>query len=170
MSGPASRGGRRLADTHRCDLPLPPSRAFAPIRRIGGATGWYAFDWLWQARGFLDRLAGGIGARRGRPGREHLRVGDTLDWWRVEAFEPDRLLRLRAEMKLPGRAWLEFEVEPTAAGCRLRQTASFDPSGLAGRLYWYAVYPLHALVFRSMLAGITRAARFEPLPQQRAWS
>ncbi len=155
------RRGRRLADARRCALPVPTEQAFAPVRRIGGRTGWYGLDWLWRIRGFLDLLVGGVGVRRGRPDPEHLRVGDTLDWWRVERYEPDRLLRLRAEMKLPGRAWLEFEVEPDGAGSVLRQTAVFDPTGLAGLLYWYGIYPLHAAVFRTMLAGIARAARRE---------
>lgn len=155
------RRGRRLADVRRCDLDVPPALAFRAIRRIGGETGWYAFDWLWRLRGFLDLLAGGVGVRRGRPDPEELRVGDTVDWWRVEACEPGRLLRLRAEMRLPGRAWLEFEVNERAGGCVVQQTASFDPSGLAGLLYWYAIFPLHALVFRGMLAGIARAARCE---------
>jgi uncharacterized protein YbjT (DUF2867 family) len=152
------RRGRRLADTRHCTLDIAPARAFAPIRRIGGETGWYAFDWLWRLRGFIDLLFGGVGVRRGRPDPEHLQVGDTVDWWRVEACGPDRLLRLRAEMKLPGRAWLEFEVRPTEHGTRIEQTAIFDPSGLLGLLYWYALYPLHAAVFRGMLAGIARAA------------
>jgi hypothetical protein len=97
--------------------------------------------------------------RRGRPDPDRLSVGDTLDWWRVEAYEPDHLLRLRAEMKLPGRAWLEFEVVPTERGSTIRQTAVFDPSGLLGLAYWYGIYPLHVLVFRGMLAGIAREAR-----------
>jgi uncharacterized protein YbjT (DUF2867 family) len=153
------RRGRRLLDSRRCELALTPAQAFTPIRRIGGATGWYAHDWLWRVRGFLDLLVGGVGVRRGRPDPEHVRVGDTIDWWRVEAFEPDRLLRLRAEMKVPGRAWLEFEVEPTERGAAIQQTAIFDPAGLSGPLYWYALYPLHAAVFQGMLAGIARAAR-----------
>jgi uncharacterized protein YbjT (DUF2867 family) len=155
------RRGRRLADSRECELDVPPAVAFAPIRRIGGSTGWYALDWLWRVRGFIDLLLGGLGARRGRPDPEHLRVGDTVDWWRVETYEPDHLLRMRAEMKLPGRAWLEFEVRPTDGGSALRQTAVFDPTGLLGLLYWYGVYPLHAAVFRGMLAGIARAVRRE---------
>lgn len=151
--------GRRLIDSRVCQLPVAADRAFAPIRRIGGKTGWYAFDALWRLRGLVDLLVGGIGVRRGRPDPDTLRVGDTLDWWRVEAYEPDRRLRLRAEMKVPGRAWLEFEVTPTTDGATIRQTALFDPSGLSGLLYWYGIYPLHALVFRGMLAGIARAAQ-----------
>jgi len=155
------RRGRWLADSRHCQLELPPAQALAPVRRIGGETGWYAYDWLWRLRGFLDLLIGGVGVRRGRPDPEQLRVGDTVDWWRVEAWQPDRLLRLRAEMKLPGRAWLEFEARPDGRGTSLRQTAIFDPAGLLGLLYWYGIYPLHALVFRGMLAGIARAARAE---------
>lgn len=153
------RRARRLADSRQCELAAPPREAFAPIRRIGGKTGWYAHDWLWRVRGFIDLLAGGVGLRRGRPDPERLHVGDTLDWWRVEEYEPDHLLRLRAEMKLPGRAWLEFEVRPTDRGSTLQQTAVFDPAGLLGLLYWYGIYPLHAVVFRGMLDGIARAAQ-----------
>lgn len=153
--------GRRIADSRACELPVPPAQVFAPVRRIGGRTGWYAHDGLWRLRGLIDLLLGGVGARRGRRDPEHPCVGDTVDWWRVEEYVPDRLLRLRAEMKLPGRAWLEFEVSPSPAGSTLRQTAVFDPAGLAGLLYWYGVYPLHAVVFRGMLAGIARAARGE---------
>jgi hypothetical protein len=137
----------------------PPAQAFAPIRVIGGRTGWYAFDWLWRVRGFIDLLVGGVGMRRGRPDPNDLRVGDSVDWWRVERYEPEHLLRMRAEMRLPGRAWLEFEVQPSERGSTIRQTAVFDPAGLLGLLYWYGVYPLHAAVFRGMLAGIARAAR-----------
>jgi hypothetical protein len=155
------RVGRRLVDSRSCKLDVAPAQAFAPIRRIGGATGWYAHDWLWRMRGFFDLLLGGVGLRRGRADPEALHIGDALDWWRVEALEPDRLLRLRAEMRLPGRAWLEFEVEPEGSGCTLRQTAVFDPSGLLGLIYWYGIYPLHAAVFRGMLSGIARAARAE---------
>jgi len=150
--------GRRLVDSRERELPLRPAAAFAPIRRIGGRAGWYAFDWLWQLRGFVDLLVGGVGMRRGRPDPDDLCVGDSVDWWRVESFEPGRLLRMRAEMKLPGRAWIEFEVRPTGPGSTIRQTAIFDPSGLLGLLYWYGIYPLHAVVFRGMLAGIARSA------------
>jgi uncharacterized protein YbjT (DUF2867 family) len=155
------RRGRRLVDSRQCEVALSAAESFAPIRRIGGDTGWYAHNWLWRVRGFVDLLVGGVGVRRGRRDPNQLRVGDTVDWWRVEAYEPDRLLRLRAEMKLPGRAWLEFEVEPTDRGSTVRQTAIFDPRGLGGLLYWYGIYPLHAAVFQGMLAGITRAARLE---------
>jgi hypothetical protein len=134
------------------------ARAFAPIRRIGGARGWYYAGALWRIRGWLDLLVGGVGLRRGRRHPEEPRVGDALDFWRVEAYDPAGRLRLSAEMRLPGRAWLEFEVTPDREGAVIRQTAIFDPAGLAGYLYWYAIYPLHALVFRGMLRRIARAA------------
>ena len=125
---------------------------------IGGETGWYAWNSLWRLRGLLDLLAGGVGLRRGRTSPTTLRVGDTVDFWRVEALDPDRRLRLVAEMKLPGRAWLEFEVTGDGESSTIRQTAIFDPVGLHGRAYWYALYPLHQLVFGGMLRGIASAA------------
>ena len=152
------RFGSRLVDSRTIEIPVSPEQAFAPIRRIGGDTGWYYANWLWSIRGFLDLLVGGVGTRRGRRDPEQLRVGEPLDFWRVEAYEPPRRLRLAAEMKVPGRAWLEFEVEPTATGSRIRQTAIFDPLGLAGLAYWYAIYPLHEFVFAGMLRNVARAA------------
>lgn len=148
----------RFIDSRARAVGVAPAEAFEPIRRIGGKTGWYAYDWLWQLRGFLDLLVGGVGVRRGRPAPEDLEVGDALDFWRVEEYEPGRRLRLSAEMKVPGRAWLEFEVEPSAGGSTIRQTALFDPVGLFGLAYWYALYPLHQLVFSGMLDNIARAA------------
>jgi hypothetical protein len=100
--------------------------------------------------------------RRGRPDPSRLRPGDAIDFWRVDAFEPGRLLRLSAEMKVPGRAWLEFEVVPHGAGATIRQTAAFDPVGLGGLLYWYLLYPVHHLIFAGMLRGIARAAESRP--------
>lgn len=155
------RFGSRLVDVRSARVACAPAAAFRPIQRIGGDTGWYHADWLWGLRGFLDRLAGGVGLRRGRRHAEELVAGDTVDFWRVEEVRPPRLLRLQVEMKLPGRAWLQFEVEPADGdreGSRIVQTAIFDPVGLAGLLYWYALYPLHALVFRGMLRGIARKA------------
>jgi uncharacterized protein YbjT (DUF2867 family) len=152
------RFGNRLVDSRSVYVHAPPERAFAPIRRIGGSTGWYYGELLWRLRGALDLLVGGVGLRRGRRDPERLRAGETLDFWRVEAIEPDRRLRLAAEMKLPGRAWLEFEVVRDGRGSRIRQTALFDPAGLAGLAYWYGIYPLHRLVFAGMLRGIARAA------------
>lgn len=148
----------RLLDSRTCRVELAPRQAFRPIQEIGGDTGWYAYDWLWRLRGFLDLLVGGVGVRRGRPHPSTLTVGDALDFWRVETFEPDHLLRLAAEMKVPGRAWLEFEVVPESKGSTIRQTAVFDPRGLSGLLYWYALYPIHQLVFSGMLRGIAEAA------------
>jgi tryptophan-rich sensory protein len=133
---------------------MPPETAFAPIQSIGGRTGWYCANGLWRLRGWLDLLVGGVGLRRGRRDPVDLRVGDTVDCWRVESIEPGRRLRLFAEMRLPGRAWLQFEVEPAGTGSRVRQTAEFDPVGLAGLAYWYAVYPLHEWVFAGMLRRI----------------
>ena len=130
---------------------------FRSVERIGGSRGWYYANWLWWLRGWLDLLIGGVGMRRGRRDPEYLRVGDTLDCWRVESIEPGQRLRLSAEMKLPGRAWLEFEVQEERAVSRLRQTATFDPLGLWGLAYWYAVWPLHQLVFAGMLRGIAKA-------------
>ncbi|HEY9421981.1 MAG TPA: SDR family oxidoreductase [Thermoanaerobaculia bacterium] len=150
--------GSRLVDSRMVRVATPPAVAFRPIQRIGGDTGWYAWKWLWRLRGFLDLLAGGVGLRRGRPSPTTLRVGDTVDFWRVEALEPNHRLRLAAEMKLPGRAWLEFDVTGDGTSATIRQTAIFDPVGLLGRAYWYALYPLHHLVFGGMLRGIAQAA------------
>jgi hypothetical protein len=147
----------RIVDTREVFVPRAPAEVFAPVRRIGGRTGWYYAGWLWRLRGAVDLLFGGVGLRRGRRDPENLMVGDTLDFWRVEAYEPDRLLRLVAEMKLPGRAWLEFEV--LAPGCILRQTAIFDPIGLGGLAYWYSLYPLHRAIFAGMLRRIAERHR-----------
>ncbi|MEO8084037.1 MAG: SDR family oxidoreductase [Ardenticatenales bacterium] len=152
------RFGSRLVDSRTLLVAAPPAAAFAAVQRIGGDTGWYAWNGLWRLRGILDMLVGGVGMRRGRPSPTTLRVGDTVDFWRVEALEPGRLVRLIAEMKLPGRAWLEFEVTGSGASATIRQTAIFDPVGLFGRAYWYALYPVHQLVFGGMLRGIGRAA------------
>ncbi len=161
------RFGLRRVDSRSVAVPVPPERAFEPIRRIGGDEGWYYGDWLWRLRGFLDLLVGGVGVRRGRRDPDRVVPGDALDFWRVEAFEPDRLLRLRAEMKLPGRAWLQFEVDGDGGGSTIRQTAIFDPVGLAGLLYWYGIYPLHSLVFAGLLRGIARACTAPGPPADR---
>jgi hypothetical protein len=150
-------------DSRSLAVDASPEAAFTPIRRIGGESGWYHANWLWRLRGFIDLLVGGVGMRRGRRDPEELRVGDTLDFWRVEAYEPDRHLLLRAEMKLPGRAWLEFEVKPEGGGSFIHQTAVFDPVGLPGQLYWYAAYPLHGLIFSGMLRGV--GGRIDRLPR-----
>lgn len=154
-----ARFGSRLVDSRSINVNVTPEKAFVPIVRIGGHTGWYYADWLWSLRGFLDLLAGGVGVRRGRRDPEHLEVGDPLDFWRVECCEPPHTLRLFAEMKLPGRAWLQFEVTPTETGSTIRQTAIFDPHGLWGLAYWYGIYPLHQSIFAGMLNGIAWATK-----------
>jgi uncharacterized protein YbjT (DUF2867 family) len=159
--------GTRLVDSRTLRVSAPPAAAFAPIRRIGGENGWYFAGALWWLRGFLDLLVGGVGMRRGRRNAETLAVGDALDFWRVEGFEPDRRLSLVAEMKVPGRAWLQFEVEPIGAqsasqGSNIRQTAIFDPAGLGGLVYWYALYPVHRWIFAGMLRAIAARAELDP--------
>jgi uncharacterized protein YbjT (DUF2867 family)/ligand-binding SRPBCC domain-containing protein len=146
--------GRRFVDSRSIRVPVPPDAAFAPIAAIGGGTGWYFADWLWHLRGFIDLLAGGVGLRRGRRHPTQLVPGATLDFWRVEAIEPGRRLLLRAEMKLPGRASLEFEVQGDDAGATIRQTAVFDAFGRIGSAYWHALRPFHAWIFGGMLRSI----------------
>lgn len=150
------RFGNRLVDARHVLVDVAPEKAFAPIRQIGGSKGWYYGNWLWRIRGFMDLLVGGVGVRRGRPHPDKIAVGDAIDFWRVEAYEPDRRLRLFAEMKLPGRAWLEFEVTSTDNGSTIRQTAIYDPIGLWGLAYWYGIFPLHQFVFAGMLRGIVK--------------
>ena len=150
------RFGSRLVDSRTQRVSVSAAEAFRPIRRLGGNTGWYYGNWLWRTRGFLDLLAGGVGVRRGRRHPDQIRVGDALDFWRVEQFENNRLLRLSAEMKVPGRAWLEFEVTEEDTGTLVRQTAIFDPLGLFGLVYWYFLYPLHQFVFAGMLRNLCR--------------
>jgi uncharacterized protein YbjT (DUF2867 family) len=162
---PASWGGvqfgTRLVDSRTVQVSVHPGFAFAPIQRIGGSNGWYYANFLWWLRGSLDLLVGGVGLRRGRRDPHTLAIGDALDFWRVETIEPDRRLSLVAEMKVPGRAWLQFEVEPNSRGSVIRQTAIFDPAGLAGLIYWYALYPLHLWIFSGMLDQIAAIAERE---------
>ena len=147
-----------LVDSRCIRVAAPAEKAFLAILRIGGATGWYYANWLWVLRGAIDRMMGGVGLRRVLRHPEDLQVGDIVDCWRVDILEPGRRLRLAAEMKLPGRAWLEFEVTGDSSGSTIRQTATFDALGLLGRAYWYFVYPLHQLVFRGMLRGFAAAS------------
>ncbi len=136
-----------------------PSAVFQAFASLGGSNGWLYFDWAWYLRGLLDRLVGGVGLRRGRRHPTEVRVGDALDFWRVEAVETDRLLRLRAEMKVPGLAWLQFKAEPLeGGGTKLIQTAFFAPKGLFGLLYWYGLYPLHGLIFSGMIHKLAQRA------------
>ena len=153
-----TRFGNRLVDSRTVRVSVTPEIAFASIIRLGGDDGWHFGDWLWRLRGWLDLLVGGVGMRRGRRDPDHLVPGDPLDCWRVEVCDVPTRLVLAAEMKLPGRAWLEFEVTPDGTGSVIRQTAVFDPVGLAGLAYWYAAYPLHHVVFSGMLSGVARAA------------
>lgn len=151
--------GNRIIDSRTETVAAPPEQAFIAIRRIGGDRGWYYADWLWQLRGFLDLIVGGVGLRRGRKNPDFLHVGDALDFWRVEVYEPDRRLRLLAEMKLPARAWLEMEVRPADGGTtEIHQTVMYDPIGLWGLLYWYALYPFHYFIFSGMIRSIARQA------------
>lgn len=135
-------------------------RCFSVIQKIGGDSGWPYAHFLWWMRGFVDRLVGGVGLRRGRRSPVDLRVGDVLDFWRVEKFDPPHLIRLRAEMKVPGRAWLQFEVAPINHNeSQIIQTAYFDPKGLFGFLYWYVLYPFHGIIFGGMIRELARRAR-----------
>ena len=156
-----ARKGARLVDSRSAFVPVPPEAAFAPIARIGGDAGWYHADWIWDIRGALDLPFGGAGTRRGRRDPEHVAVGDTVDFWRVEEVEPGYLLRMKAEMALPGRAWLQYEVREVPSGSMIHQTALFDPTGVFGRAYWYAMWPFHQYVFGGTLRSICRLAREE---------
>jgi hypothetical protein len=161
--GPAApwggvHSGSRLVDSRALPVAATSHASFAAITRIGGETGWYYANWLWRLRGALDLIVGGAGMRRSRRDPGALLPGDPLDFWRVEAVETDRLVRLRAEMKVPGRAWLQFEVLGEGDHSVIRQTALFEPRGLAGLAYWYALYPLHSLIFAGMLRGIATEA------------
>jgi uncharacterized protein YbjT (DUF2867 family) len=157
-------GGTVFTDRRETDVAAPSPELFGVVSRIGGQTGWYGADALWRVRGAFDRLVGGPGLRRGRRHARRVAFGDAIDFWRVTGFEPGHRLALRAEMRLPGEALLEFEVEPSSRGparSRLIQTARFLPRGLLGLGYWYALLPLHRLVFSRMLDGIRRAAESE---------
>jgi hypothetical protein len=150
--------GSRRVDSRAAWVHCQPDEAFRPIARIGGNTGWYYGNRLWRLRGLLDLIVGGPGMRRGRRDPASVAVGEALDFWRVEAIEPGHLLRLAAEMRVPGRAWLQFEVTPENGGSLIRQTALFDPVGLGGLVYWYVLWGIHQLVFAGMLRNIARAS------------
>jgi uncharacterized protein YbjT (DUF2867 family) len=159
-----TKDGRCIVSSRVVRVNRRPNVAFGRIERIGGATGWYALNWFWILRGLLDELRGGVGLRRGRRHPRELRVGDAVDFWRVEHVDPGSRLLLFAEMKLPGRLWLEFDVKPEHEGSRIQQTTVFDPAGYIGRAYWYLLYPLHNNIFRAMLHGLGRATIAAPDP------
>ncbi len=156
---PEWSGGTVLTDVRTARSRAGPATLFATLLTIGGAKGWYASQPLWQIRGILDQLSGGPGLRRGRRDPTELGVGDPVDFWRVEAIEPERLLRLHAEMRLPGDAWLTWDISPTdGGGAHITQTAEFRPRGLLGRIYWLGVAPFHRFVFPGLIAGIVADA------------
>jgi hypothetical protein len=170
-SDPDWSGGSMYVDERCRAVAAPAADLWRVIEGVGGDNGWYSFPLAWAVRGWLDRLVGGVGLRRGRRDRHHLRIGEALDWWRVEELVPGRLLRLRAEMRVPGRAWLEMSAEPDGDGASVyRQRAVFLPRGLAGHAYWASVLPFHGIVFNGMARNIARGAespRTGPKTRQR---
>ncbi|MDQ1622692.1 MAG: hypothetical protein QOH19_1110 [Actinomycetota bacterium] len=158
-SDPDWAGHRVYLDERTYSSPVDPQHVWTIIEGIGGRNGWYSLPLAWRVRGWLDKLTGGAGLLRGRRHPHRLAEGEVVDWWRAERIDRGRLLRLRAEMRAPGRAWLELSVEPEGTGSRYRQRAIFFPKGLSGRLYWLAVLPFHSLIFPAMSRNITAAAR-----------
>lgn len=151
-----------IIERRQVSVGAPPASVFRAFTALGGDRGWLYANWAWQLRGLLDRLVGGIGLRRGRRDNERLRQGEALDFWRVEAVETEAMLRLRAEMKLPGEAWLEFQTAPASeSNSVLTQIAYFAPKGLVGLLYWYLLYPFHALIFSGLIRSIKQRAERE---------
>jgi uncharacterized protein YbjT (DUF2867 family) len=140
-------------------LDIKPEPVFRAYTGIGGERGWLYMDWAWSLRGWMDKIIGGVGLRRGRRHPNEIRVGESLDFWRVEAIEKNRLMRLRAEMKVPGKAWLEFESEPKDEKTLLSATAYFAPHGVSGFLYWYAMWPFHKFIFAGLTRGLASRAR-----------
>jgi uncharacterized protein YbjT (DUF2867 family) len=156
-------GGTVFRDERSTAVGAPAAAVFRAVCRVGGGHGWYAADWLWRIRGWMDRMVGGPGLRRGRRDPESTQYGEALDFWRVVGYEKDIRLSLRAEMKLPGEAMLEFRIDPIdSTHCTLHQIALFQPRGLFGLLYWWSVVPLHGIVFSGMLRGIQREALRQP--------
>lgn len=159
FTDPHWTGGALYVDERSMPVAAPPNRLWRVIEGIGGENGWYSWPLAWSARGWLDTVLGGVGLRRGRRDPQRVRVGEALDFWRVEEIEPGRLLRLRAEMKMPGDGWLELRAAVgDDGGTVYRQRAIFLPRGLPGQLYWWAVSPFHAAVFGGMLRNIVRTA------------
>jgi uncharacterized protein YbjT (DUF2867 family) len=155
-------GGTLLEDEQRAESSASVEQLYRTVAGIGGHRGWYVHDRLWTLRGTIDVLIGGVGMRRGRRHPDDLFVGDALDFWRVEAADEPEVLRLRAEMRLPGDAWLEWHMEPAGAGSVLHQRAVFHPKGLLGRAYWYALVPFHALIFGQLCRRLAQEAARQP--------
>lgn len=153
------RYGNRIVDVYKIKVPDHIKEPFKAIEEIGGENGWYHLNFLWKLRGFIDLLFGGIGLRRGRTHQTKISEGDTIDWWRVESYKPGEQLRLKAEMKLPGRAWLDFELITEHNNRFIQQTVIFDPLGLFGLLYWYALVPIHWILFKGMLKNVIQKSR-----------
>jgi hypothetical protein len=158
---PSWAGATEFKDVRVQYSDAPIENVWACIERIGGENGWYGSDWLWYLRGLLDRIFGGVGLRRGRRDPYKLRVGDSLDFWRVEEYEEGKKLRLYAEMILPGKAWLEFTLEEENGRTKATQVATFQPRGLGGQLYWRGISPFHTLLFPTMLRNICKIAAKE---------
>ncbi|NDL58661.1 SDR family oxidoreductase [Phytoactinopolyspora mesophila] len=159
---PSWSGGSVLSDRRTLRAPVPPADLWRVVEGIGGENGWYSFPLAWSVRGWADRMIGGVGLRRGRRDPARLHLGDALDWWRVEEVDHGNLLRLRAEMKVPGRAWLEMRVTSDGDGSVYQQRAVFVPRGLAGQLYWWMLWPLHGVIFGGMARNIVRTAARSP--------
>jgi uncharacterized protein YbjT (DUF2867 family) len=151
--------GNRLLDCRESLVKCSPEDAFERVKQIGGTRGWYFANFLWKIRGALDKLVGGPGLSRGRRSQTELHIGDVVDWWRVEDYVTGQKLVLVAEMKIPGKAWLEYELFEDDKGTHLRQTAIFDPLGLSGLIYWYGTSPLHAFIFNGMINCLTQPIR-----------
>jgi uncharacterized protein YbjT (DUF2867 family) len=155
-----------ILEHHKRVVNASPESVYQVFTRLGGKRGWFNLNWVWEMRGFLDRMVGGVGFRRGRRDPDELQLGDALDFWRVETLEPGQLLRLRTEMKMPGKAWLQWQVTPREKKkAFLTQTTFFAPKGLMGWLYWYAAYPLHRLIFRKLIDQISTRAVSPKLKQ-----
>lgn len=163
---PAWSGEMLLKDHREILSDIPVAHIWKNIENIGGDNGWYGAGWLWWLRGLLDRAVGGVGIRRGRRDPDNLRVGESLDFWRVEAIENQKILRLYAEMILPGKAWLEFRLEVIDGKTKIVQEATFAPHGLGGQIYWYAVLPFHAFIFPTMLRNIVKKSEQEMMQQK----
>ena len=149
-----------MLERRNLQVNLPANWVFRAYSGLGGDRGWLYLNWAWQVRGWIDKLFGGVGLRRGRRHPDEIWVGESLDFWRVEAIEPGRLIRLRAEMKVPGKAWLEFQSIPQTEGSTLlTQTAYFAPRGILGFLYWYVLYPIHGFIFSGMIRKVAERAQ-----------